>query len=93
MVLDNESGLVWAREDSWSIEQDWLTFQEARLSFVDDLNKNRLSGVSRLAHRGERRNRKAFCFRKPNYREIEAGTSSGSRICSRRRQWLLVPAL
>ena len=38
MVADNETGLIWAREDSWAIAQDWLTFQEA-LAFVDDLNK------------------------------------------------------
>ncbi len=38
MVTDNETGLVWAKEDSWAIAQDWLTFQEA-LAFVDDLNK------------------------------------------------------
>ncbi len=38
MVTDNETGLVWAKEDSWAIAQDWLTFQEA-LTFVDELNK------------------------------------------------------
>jgi len=54
MVLDNESGLVWAREDSWSIAQDWLTFQEA-LSFVDDLNKKDYLGFHdwRIAEREE----------------------------------------
>lgn len=37
-ILDNESGLVWAKEDSWPLAQDWLNFQEA-LQFVDDMNK------------------------------------------------------
>ena len=37
-ILDNETGLVWAKEDSWPIAQDWLNFQEA-LQFVDDMNK------------------------------------------------------
>jgi hypothetical protein len=37
-ILDNESGLVWAKEDSWPIAQDWLNFQEA-LQFADDMNK------------------------------------------------------
>ncbi len=32
-LLDHESGLVWSKEDSWPVAQDWLTFQEA-------LNKN-----------------------------------------------------
>ena len=38
-VLDNETGLIWAKEDSWPIAQDWLAFQEA-LQFVDEMNKN-----------------------------------------------------
>ena len=37
-LLDNESGLVWAKEDSWPVAQDWLNFQEA-LQFVDEMNK------------------------------------------------------
>ncbi len=37
-ILDNETSLVWAKEDSWPIAQDWLTFQEA-LQFVDERNK------------------------------------------------------
>jgi hypothetical protein len=37
-ILDNETGLVWAKEDSWPIAQDWLNFQES-LQFVDDMNK------------------------------------------------------
>jgi hypothetical protein len=37
-ILDNESGLVWAKEDSWPVAQDWLNFQES-LQFVDDMNK------------------------------------------------------
>jgi hypothetical protein len=37
-ILDNETGLVWAKEDSWPVAQDWLNFQEA-LQFVDDMNK------------------------------------------------------
>jgi len=37
-ILDNESGLVWAKEDSWPVAQDWLNFQEA-LEFVDEMNK------------------------------------------------------
>ncbi len=42
-ILDNESGLVWAKEDSWPIAQDWLDFQAA-LQFVDDSNKKDLLG-------------------------------------------------
>ena len=38
MVTDKQTGLIWAKEDSWPIAQDWLTFQEA-LTFVDELNK------------------------------------------------------
>ena len=37
-ILDNETGLIWAKEDSWPIAQDWLAFQEA-LQFVDEMNK------------------------------------------------------
>ena len=37
-LFDNESGLVWAKEDSWPIAQDWLNFQET-LQFVDEMNK------------------------------------------------------
>jgi len=37
-ILDNETGLVWAKEDSWPVAQDWLNFQES-LKFVDDMNK------------------------------------------------------
>ena len=37
-ILDNETGLVWAKEDSWPVAQDWLNFQES-LQFVDDMNK------------------------------------------------------
>jgi hypothetical protein len=37
-ILDDETGLVWAKEDSWPIAQDWLTFQEA-LAFADEMNK------------------------------------------------------
>ena len=37
-LLDNDSGLVWAKEDSWPVAQDWLNFQEA-LQFVDEMNK------------------------------------------------------
>jgi hypothetical protein len=37
-ILDNETGLVWAKEDSWPIAQDWLNFQES-LEFVDEMNK------------------------------------------------------
>ena len=32
-ILDNDTGLIWAKEDSWPVAQDWLTFQEA-LKFV-----------------------------------------------------------
>ena len=37
-LLDTETGLVWAKEDSWPVAQDWLTFQEA-LAFADEMNK------------------------------------------------------
>ena len=37
-ILDDETGLVWAKEDSWPVAQDWLTFQEA-LAFADEMNK------------------------------------------------------
>jgi hypothetical protein len=37
-ILDEETGLVWAKEDSWPVAQDWLTFQEA-LAFADEMNK------------------------------------------------------
>ena len=37
-LLDNDTGLVWSKEDSWPVAQDWLTFQEALL-FVDEMNK------------------------------------------------------
>ena len=37
-LLDHNSGLVWAKEDSWPVAQDWLNFQDA-LQFVDDMNK------------------------------------------------------
>ncbi|PIQ99170.1 MAG: hypothetical protein COV66_14970 [Nitrospinae bacterium CG11_big_fil_rev_8_21_14_0_20_45_15] len=42
-LLDNETGLVWCRKDSWQIEQDWLDFQEA-MSFVDEMNKKDFLG-------------------------------------------------
>jgi hypothetical protein len=44
-LLDNDTGLVWSKEDSWPVAQDWLTFQEALL-FVDEMNKKRLSWLS-----------------------------------------------
>ena len=37
-ILDDETGLVWAKEDSWPVAQDWLNFQES-LEFVDEMNK------------------------------------------------------
>ena len=37
-LLDNDTGLVWSKEDSWPVAQDWLTFQEALL-FADEMNK------------------------------------------------------
>ena len=37
-LLDNESGLVWSREDSWPVAQGWLDFQES-LQFADEMNK------------------------------------------------------
>ena len=37
-ILDNETGLVWSKEDSWPVAQDWLNFQES-LEFVDEMNK------------------------------------------------------
>ena len=37
-ILDNETGLIWAKEDSWPVAQDWLNFQES-LEFVDEMNK------------------------------------------------------
>lgn len=40
---DLETGLVWCKQDSWQIEHDWLTFQEA-LSFVDSMNKKDFLG-------------------------------------------------
>ena len=40
---DLETGLVWCKQDSWQIEHDWLTFQEA-LSFVDSMNKQDFLG-------------------------------------------------
>ena len=42
-ILDNETGLVWAKEDSWPVAQDWLNFQES-LQFVDDMNKKEYLG-------------------------------------------------
>ena len=42
-ILDNKTGLVWAKEDSWPVAEDWLTFQEA-LSWVDELNKKDFLG-------------------------------------------------
>ncbi len=37
-ILDSETGLIWAKEDSWPVAQDWLNFQES-LQFVDEMNK------------------------------------------------------
>lgn len=37
-ILDNDTGLIWSKEDSWPVAQDWLTFQES-LQFVDEMNK------------------------------------------------------
>ena len=37
-ISDDETGLVWAKEDSWPVAKDWLTFQEA-LAFADEMNK------------------------------------------------------
>ncbi|MBT6346467.1 MAG: DUF1566 domain-containing protein, partial [Nitrospina sp.] len=42
-ILDNETGLIWAKEDSFPIAQDWLDFQAA-LQFVDDMNKKDFLG-------------------------------------------------
>ena len=42
-ITDNETGLVWCQQDSWTIAQDWLTFQEA-LGFVDEMNKKDFLG-------------------------------------------------
>ena len=54
MVKDNESGLVWCREDSWQILNDYLDFQEA-LAFVDDMNKKDFLGQHdwRIAEKDE----------------------------------------
>ena len=42
-LIDRDSGLVWAKEDSWPVAQDWLDFQAA-LKFVDDMNKRDFLG-------------------------------------------------
>ena len=54
-ILDNDTGLVWAKEDSWPVAQDWLTFQVALL-FVDERNKKDYLGFHdwRIPEREER---------------------------------------
>lgn len=42
-VTDNQTGLVWCKEDSWHIMQDYLDFQEA-LAFADEMNKKDFLG-------------------------------------------------
>ncbi len=37
-IADNESGLVWCKQDSWQIEHDWLDFKES-MKFIDEMNK------------------------------------------------------
>ena len=37
-LLDNDTGLVRSKEDSWPVAQGWLDFQEG-LQFVDEMNK------------------------------------------------------
>jgi len=42
-ITDNDSGLVWCKQDSWQIENDWFNFQEA-LRFIDEMNKKDFLG-------------------------------------------------
>ena len=42
-ITDNQTGLIWSKEDSWQIEGDWLDFNEA-LAFVDKMNKETYLG-------------------------------------------------
>ena len=67
-ILDSKTGLVWAKEDSWPIAQDWLTFQEA-LQFVDDMNKSDYLGF--------------HDWRIPEKEEIEKIFDSKSKIMAR----------
>ena len=42
-ITDNDTGLIWCKEDSWQIAQDYLDFQES-LKFVDEMNKKDFLG-------------------------------------------------
>ena len=42
-ITDTETGLIWAKKDSWQIMGDWLDFNEA-LDFVDKINKQAYLG-------------------------------------------------
>ena len=42
-ATDQETGLIWCKQDSWQIIHDWLTFPEA-LQFIDSMNKKDFLG-------------------------------------------------
>ena len=77
-LLDNDTGLVWSKEDSWPVAQDWLTFQEALL-FVDEMNKKDYLGY--------------HDWRIPEREEIEKIFISGSTIMGRSNSELHIDSL
>ena len=77
-LLDNDTGLVWSKEDSWPVAQDWLTFQEALL-FVDEMNKKDYLGY--------------HDWRIPEREEIEKIFISDSTIMGRSKSELLIDTL
>lgn len=70
-ALDNETGLVWCRKDSWQIEHDWLDFQES-LKFIDEMNKKDFLGF--------------HDWRIPEREEVEKIFVSGSVVSGRSHQ-------
>lgn len=42
-ITDHEADLMWAREDSWQTQANWLTWDEAK-QYAQDLNNNNFAG-------------------------------------------------
>lgn len=44
-ITDNETGLMWAKEDSWQVESRWLSWDEAR-EYTNNMSYQKLAGYN-----------------------------------------------
>ncbi len=44
-ITDNSNQLIWTKEDSWQVEQKWVTWDEA-WQYTQDLNNTKFAGYN-----------------------------------------------